>query len=63
MAVFRKIRVMISSRSVVQVFGDTSLKEVRKRLRTFLHGIRWHIPDQSKKKCKKKWDRVSKAQL
>lgn len=41
----RKIRVMISSRSLVPVFGGTPLQEVRERLRTFLHGIRWQQAD------------------
>lgn len=41
MAEIRKIRIMISSRSMSKVFGGTPLREVRERLRTFLHGIRW----------------------
>lgn len=49
MADIRKIRIMISSRSEVAVFGGTPLCEVRKRLRTFLHTIRWQgvqiLPD------------------
>lgn len=41
MADIRKIRVMISSRSLTPVFDGTQLQEVRERLRTFLHGVRW----------------------
>lgn len=35
---------MISSRSLVPVFGGTPLRDIRERLRIFLHGIRWHSP-------------------
>lgn len=41
MSDIRKIRVMISSRSLTKVFDSTPLKEVRERLQVFLHGIRW----------------------
>ena len=41
MADIRKIRIMISSRSLTTVFGESPLRVVRERLRTFLHSIRW----------------------
>lgn len=41
MADTRKIRVMVSSRSLSPVFGGTPLGEVRKRLQALLHDIRW----------------------
>jgi hypothetical protein len=41
MADIRKIRVMISSRSLTTVFGDTPLKDVRERLKSFIHSVRW----------------------
>jgi len=41
MADIRKIRVMISSRSLTMVFGGVPLSEVRQRLLTFMEGIRW----------------------
>jgi hypothetical protein len=43
LADIRKIRVMISSRSMTQVFGGTKLSDVRTRLQEFLHGVRWHV--------------------
>jgi hypothetical protein len=46
MADIRKIKVMISSRSLTRVFDACPLKEVRLRLQAFLQGIRWtgHAP-------------------
>lgn len=44
MADVRKIRVMISSRSVIRVFGGTALSKVREHLHKLLEGIRWHGP-------------------
>jgi hypothetical protein len=41
MSDIRKIRVMISSRSLTKVFDGIPLQDVRGRLQTFLHGIRW----------------------
>lgn len=41
MADIRKIRVMISSRSLSRVFDGVLLSEVRQRLMAFLEGIRW----------------------
>jgi hypothetical protein len=43
MADIRKIRVMISSRSMTQVFGGTKLSDVRTRLQEFLQGVRWCV--------------------
>lgn len=41
MADIRKIRVMISSRSMTTVFGGTALSDIRLRLQERLHFIRW----------------------